>query len=137
MLLTITNLGITDKTMINRKELLNEFHRLFAKTTGTMYLNDIAESINFAINYVPILLKAYPDDDDLPWMIRSFMRRAFRNAVRVTVGVNNSEYQIHVADDLAKKAGFHHYHAGDIVSIFDCMECDIDGLINEDFKLSE
>lgn len=131
------SLGITNKVMINRKELLNEFHRLFAKTTGTMYLDDVAESISFAIRYVPILLKAYPDDDDLPWMIRSFMRRAFRNAIRITVGVSHSDYAIHIADDLAKKAGFHHYKAGDIVSIFDCMECDIDGLINEDFELSE
>lgn len=131
------NLGITNKAMIDKKNLLNEFYRLFAKTIGTMYLDDIAESINFAINYVPILLKAYPDDDDLPWMIRSFMRRAFRNALRITVGVSHSDYAIHIADDLAKKAGFHHYKAGDIVSIFDCMECDIDGLINEDFELSE
>lgn len=123
--------------MINRKELLNEFYRLFAKTTGTMYLNDIADNINFAINYVPILLKAYPDDNDLPWMVRSFMRRAFRNALRVTVGASRSEHAIHIADDLAKKAGFHQYKAGDIISIFDCMECDIDGLINDDFELSE
>jgi len=123
--------------MINRKELLNEFYRLFAKTSGTMYFNDIAECISFAINEVPYLLKAYPDDDDLPWMIRSFMRRAFRNAIRVTVGSAHSEYAVQISDDLAKKAGFHHYKAGDIVSIFDCMECDIDGLINEDFELSE
>ena len=123
--------------MIDRKDLLNEFHRLFAKTSGTMFLSDIAECINFAINKVPYLLKAYPDDDDLPWMIRSFMRRAFRNALRVTVGSAHSEYAIHIADDLAKKAGFHHYKAGDIVSIFDCVECDIDGLVNEDFELSE
>ena len=123
--------------MIDKNRLLNEFYRLFAKTSGTMYMDDVAETIRFAINEVPILLKAYPDDDDLPWMIRSFMRRAFRNALRVTVGASHSDYQIHIADDLAKKAGFHHYKAGNIVSIFDCMECDIDGLINEDFEFIE
>ena len=105
-----------------------------------MYLPDIAECINFAINKVPYLLKAYPENDDLPWMIRSFMRRAFRNAIRVTVGQAHSEYAVHVADDLAQKAGFHHYSKddkGEIVSIFNCMECDIDGLINEDFKFTD
>lgn len=123
--------------MIDRKELLNEFHRLFAKTSGTMFLSDIAECIHFAINKVPYLLKAYPDDRSLPWMIRSFMRRAFRNAIRVTVGSAHSEYAVQISDDLAKKAGFHYYKAGDIVSIFDCVECDIDGLVNEDFKFTD
>ena len=123
--------------MINRKELLNEFHRLFAKTNGTMFLSDIAECISFAINKVPHLLKAYPDDRELPWMIRSFMRRAFRNAIRVTVGSARSEYAMQISNDLAKKAGFHQYLHGDIVSIFDCIEKDTDGLINEDFELTD
>ena len=123
--------------MINRKELLNDFYRLFAKTSGRMYLEDIAECVNFAINEVPYLLKAYPDADDLPWMIRSFMRRAFRNAIRVTVGSAHSEYAVQVSDELAKKAGFYQELHGDTVSIFDCIETDTDGLINEDFELTD
>lgn len=123
--------------MINRKDLLNEFYRLFAKTNGTMMLSDIAENINFAINYVPLLLKAYPDDDDLPWMINSFMRRAFRNAIRVTVGASRSEYAEHIADDLAKKAGFHQYKSGDIVSIFDCIEKEPGSFFKEDYELTD
>lgn len=123
--------------MINRKDLLNEFYRLFAKTNGTMTLSDIAENINFAINYVPLLLKAYPDDDDLPWMINSFMRRAFRNAIRVTVGASRSEYAEHIANDLAKKAGFHQYKSGDIVSIFDCIEKEPGSFFKEDYELTD
>lgn len=133
----LMNLGIINNIMINRKELLNEFHRLFAKTNGTMYLDDIAENINFAINYVPLLLKAYPDDDDLPWMINSFMRRAFRNAIRVTVGASRSKYAEHISDDLAKKAGFHQYKSGDIVSIFDCVEIENGSFFKEDYELSK
>ena len=131
------NLGITNNPMINRKELLNEFYRLFAKTNGTMYLDDIAENINFAINYVPLLLKAYPDNDDLPWMINSFMRRAFRNAIRVTVGASRSEYAENISNDLAKKAGFHQYKSGNIVSIFDCVEIENGSFFKEDYELSE
>lgn len=123
--------------MINRKDLLNEFYRLFAKTNGTMMLSDIAENINFAINYVPLLLKAYPDNDDLPWMINSFMRRAFRNAIRVTVGASRSEYAEHIANDLAKKAGFHQYKSGDIVSIFDCIEKEPGSFFKEDYELTD
>lgn len=104
------------------EDILKEFYRLFAKTNKAMDLYDVAENINFAINSVPSLLKDYPDNKDLRWMIKSFMRRSFRSAIRVTVGASRSEYAEHVADDLAKKAGFHQYKSGDIVSIFDCVE---------------
>ena len=121
--------------MIDKQLLLNEFYRLHAKTNGTMYLSDVAESINFAIVYVPILMKAFPDDRDLLWQIRSFMRRAFRNALRITVGPSHSKYAIQIADDLAKKAGFHQYADGDIVSIFDCVECESDNFVSDDFEI--
>lgn len=120
--------------MIDKQKLLNEFHRLHAKTNGTLYLDDVAEIINFAIIYVPVLSKAFSDDRDLLWQIRSFMRRAFRNALRITVGVSRSEYAIHLADELAKKSGFHQYVNGDIVSIFDCVETERDGFVPEDFE---
>ena len=108
--------------MIDPNKTLNEFRRLFAKTNGPMSLSDIAETINFAIVLVPYLLKAFPNDRDLQWEIRSYMRRAFRNALRVTVGASRSEYAIRITDELAKKAGFHQYANGEIVSIFDCVE---------------
>ena len=119
--------------MIDKEKLLNEFHRLHAKTNGTLYMSDIAEIINFAITYVPLLPKAFPDDRDLLWEIRSFMRRAFRNTLRITVGASHDNYLMQMADDLAKRAGFHQYKSGDVVSIFDCIEVETDGYIAEDF----
>lgn len=123
--------------MIEKNSLLQEFYRLYAKTSGTMYLDDVAEQINFAIKYVPLLLKAFPNDRDLTWQIRSYMRRAFRNAIRISCsGGKRSIY----ADDLAIKAGFHQYANGDIVSIFDCLECadvSVDPRIESDYDLKE
>lgn len=123
--------------MIDKNRMLNEFHRLFAKTCGTMYLDDIAECIRFAILKIPYLLKAYPDDEDLPWMVRSFMRRAFRNTIRIIAGVTCDKATENVSDDLAQKAGIHQYLDGKIVSLFRCMEKDHDDLINEDFKFTD
>ena len=119
--------------MINPTNTLNEFRRLFAKTNGMMSLSEIAETINFAIVHIPYLLKAFPDDDDLWWQIHSYMRRAFRNALRVTVGASHSDYAIRITDELAKKAGFHQYANGEVVSIFDCVEIDRNPYVADDF----
>ena len=106
------------------KERLELFHELFAKTTKPQNIYAIAKEINFAINEVQWLQKDCLDDDTeesrmLQFEIASFMRRCFRNALRIAL--NDSTHYLY-ADDLAKRAGFHQYKDGNIVSIFECAE---------------
>lgn len=123
--------------MIDKQLLLNEFYRLHAKTNGTMYMDDVAEIINFSIVCVPLLLKAFPDNRDLLWQIRSFNRRAFRNALRIVAGTPHNDYAVCISDDLAKKAGFYQMKDGETVSIFDCIEIERDRIIDEDLDFYE
>ena len=108
---------------MNEKELLDRFHELYAKTTQSQNLNEIAEEINFAINDLQWLQAKCNSDDEagrmLQFEISSFMRRCFRNALRIAL--NDCRHYLY-ADDLAKRAGFHQYKDGNIVSIFECVE---------------
>lgn len=104
----------------NAKERLEKFQELFSKTTKPQGIGAIAEQINFAIKDIPWLMAENPDADPiLQFQIYSFMRRCFRNALRIAL--NDCRHYLY-ADDLAKRAGFHQYKDGEIVSIFDCVE---------------
>ena len=102
------------------KERLEKFQELFSKTTKPLGIDAIAEEINFAIKDIPWLMAENPDADPiLQFQIYSFMRRCFRNALRIAL--NDCRHYLY-ADDLAKRAGFHQYKDGKIVSIFECVE---------------
>lgn len=101
-----------------------KFERLFEETRYSEFgsLSNVAKRIRFAIYEIPQLVVENPDDVDLQFKINSFMRRAFRDALRISFNDMHDCVQKSYANELAKQAGFHQYKGGDIVSIFKCAE---------------
>ena len=105
------------------KERLQTFMQMFEETQHSCSIGVIAKHIHFAIYDLPRMLEENPDNALLPFQAKSFMRRCFRNAIRISMsGKASKPIDRMYADDLAKRAGFHQYKDGEIVSIFDCIE---------------
>ncbi len=112
------------KRLRKRETVIEKFERLFEETRHSEFgsLTNVAERIRFAIYKVPQLAAENSDDVDLQYKIESFMRRAFRDALRISFNDMHDCVQKSYANELAKQAGFHQYKGGNIVSIFECVE---------------
>lgn len=96
---------------------ITRFHKAQEMLTTTMTTKELAEVINVAIHIDEI-------GDEIPWYEkRSFLRRAFRNTVRLCYAYHlATKHPENLANELAKLAGFHQYKEGQIVDIFECIE---------------